>query len=78
MLYSQNLQKQTRNSFQNGRGGAPGGPVLDPPLTISIPLRSQPSSNEQPTVCVSMRAESERMHDDVLVYFTGSLHVLCP
>ena len=33
MLYSQNLQKQTRNFFQNGGGGgAPGVPVLDPPL----------------------------------------------
>ena len=35
VLYSQNLQKQTRNFFfGTGGGGGPGAPVLDPPLFI--------------------------------------------
>ena len=34
MLYSQNLQEQSRIFFQNGGGGAPGAPILDPPLHL--------------------------------------------
>ena len=34
MLYNENLQKPSPIFFFKGGGGAPGAPVLDPPLAL--------------------------------------------